>query len=112
MATFWPSTNPASPKPRWNAPTKCAELAAAALRRNPITGIAGCWACATSGHVVAAPLKSVMTSRRFHRWKYILRPGPEKQTQDIGLPGGSQWVASRAADNREKGVTDHANRRN
>src|SRR5262249_29566935 len=36
-----------------------------ALLRNPITGIAGCCARATSGHVAAAPPRSVMKSRRF-----------------------------------------------
>jgi hypothetical protein len=32
--------------------------------RNPITGIAGCCARAPNGHVAAAPLRSVMNSRR------------------------------------------------
>jgi len=32
--------------------------------RNPITGIAGCCACAASGHA-AAPLNSAMKSRLF-----------------------------------------------
>src|SRR5436309_10059969 len=35
------------------------------LLRNPITGIAGCCARAASGHVAAAPPRSVMNSRRF-----------------------------------------------
>jgi hypothetical protein len=35
------------------------------LLSHPITGIAGCCARATSGHV-AAPPSSVMNSRRFH----------------------------------------------
>src|SRR5262249_37026303 len=33
--------------------------------RNPITGIAGCWARAASGHAAAAPPTSDMNSRRF-----------------------------------------------
>jgi hypothetical protein len=33
--------------------------------RNPITGIAGCCALAAIGHAAAAPLRSVMKSRRF-----------------------------------------------
>jgi hypothetical protein len=33
--------------------------------RNPITGIAGCCACAASGHAAAAPPSSDMNSRRF-----------------------------------------------
>src|SRR5262249_46541648 len=32
--------------------------------RSPITGIAGCCACAMRGHATAAPPSSVMTSRR------------------------------------------------
>ena len=35
-----------------------------ALLRNPITGIAGCCACAASGQAAAAPPSSVMNSRR------------------------------------------------
>ena len=35
-----------------------------ALLRYPITGIAGCCACAASGHDAAAPPSSVMNSRR------------------------------------------------
>ena len=34
------------------------------VRRNPITGIAGCCARAASGHAAAAPPSSVMNSRR------------------------------------------------
>ena len=37
------------------------------LRRNPITGIAGCCARAASGHAAAAPPSSVMNSRRLIR---------------------------------------------
>src|SRR5262245_15711053 len=29
-----------------------------------MTGITGCWGCATSGHVAATPPKTVMSSRR------------------------------------------------
>ena len=36
------------------------------LRRNPITGIAGCCARAASGHAAAAPPSSVMNSRALH----------------------------------------------
>jgi hypothetical protein len=34
------------------------------VKRNPITGIAGCCACAASGHAAPAPPSSVMNSRR------------------------------------------------
>jgi hypothetical protein len=36
--------------------TSEAELAAEVLLRNPITGIAGCYARAATGHAAAAPL--------------------------------------------------------
>ena len=44
-----------------------ASSSADAPLRNPITGIAGCCACATIGHVAAAPPRSVMNSRRLIR---------------------------------------------
>ena len=47
-----------------SAATMGANAADDPLLRYPITGIAGCCACATSGHV-AAPPSSVMNSRRF-----------------------------------------------
>jgi hypothetical protein len=49
------------------AATRCLADAAVVLRRNPITGIAGCCARAAIGHVAAAPPRSVMNSRRLTR---------------------------------------------
>ena len=66
MATFWPSTNPASPRPCRNAVSWRAKSAAAVLLKNPITGIAGCCARAANGHAATAPPKSVMNSRRLN----------------------------------------------
>src|SRR6266566_4452984 len=43
----------------------CANSSGDAALRKPITGIAGCCARAASGHVAAAPPRSVMNSRRF-----------------------------------------------
>src|SRR5262249_47504078 len=64
IATFRPSTNPASVRPSRNAVTRCAEPAAAVLLRKPTTGTAGCCARAENGHPTAAPPSSVMNSRR------------------------------------------------
>src|SRR5438067_7312647 len=44
--------------------TFAAMLLADRVLRNPITGIAGCCACATSGHAIAAPPIDLMNSRR------------------------------------------------
>jgi hypothetical protein len=44
---------------QWSV-TRCAEPEAVVLRRNPITGIAGCCARAASGQAAAAPPSSVM----------------------------------------------------
>ena len=64
MATFWPSTNPASFRPCANAVARSSELAAVVLRRNPITGTADFCARAASGHATTALLKSLVNSRR------------------------------------------------
>src|SRR5262249_34339912 len=63
MATFSPSTKPDSFKPWRNARKRSALPSGDAECRNPITGIAGCWACAVSGHA-AAPLSAASNSRR------------------------------------------------
>jgi hypothetical protein len=47
------SNSPASLTPWRNAATRCPESADVVLRRNPITGIAGCCARAMSGHTAA-----------------------------------------------------------
>ena len=64
MATFWPSTNPASFRPCANAVARSSELAAVVLRRNPTIGVAGCCARAASGHATAEPATTLMKSRR------------------------------------------------
>ena len=43
----------------------CGHVVADRVLRKPITGIAACCARAASGHAAAAPLNSVMKSRRF-----------------------------------------------
>src|SRR5262249_51483998 len=63
MATFCPSTNPASFRPCSNAAARCSEPAAVVLRRNPITGTADCCERAASGHATIVLLKSLMNSR-------------------------------------------------
>jgi hypothetical protein len=40
------------------------------LLRKPITGAAGCCACAAIGHVTVAPPRSVMNSRRLFNHLY------------------------------------------
>src|SRR5262245_3060402 len=64
MATFLPSTNPASFRPCRKGSTIYAKPAAGVLLRNPTTGIAACCARAATGHAVAAPPSSVMNWRR------------------------------------------------
>jgi hypothetical protein len=64
IAKFRPSTKPASLRPWRNPPKRSAYCPGDVLLRNPTTGIAGCCACAESGHVVAAAPSSVMKSRR------------------------------------------------
>ena len=56
--------------------------AADVLRKNPITGIAGCCARAASGHVAAAPPSSVMSSRRC-----IMRNSPSAGSTNTQLAG-------------------------
>src|SRR5215831_1223229 len=64
MLTFWPSTNPTTARPWWNASKEpWAKLFGDRVLRNPITGITGCCARAATGH--AAPPTSDMNSLRF-----------------------------------------------
>src|SRR6516162_3508940 len=67
IATFCPSTFPVSARPRRNASKRCPPDPSSRGLRNPITGIVGCCARATTGHAAAAPPSSVMNSRRFTR---------------------------------------------
>ena len=67
IATFRPSTKPASLRPWRKRAMFCVGPAADVPSRYPITGIAGCCARAASGHAAAAPPRSVMNSRRFIR---------------------------------------------
>ena len=53
------------------------------LLRNPITGIAGCCARATSGPAIAAPPSSVMNSRRL---TYPQGKGSRDTTLQLFLP--------------------------
>src|SRR5262245_48074560 len=63
IATFWPSINPNSFKPARKAGSRCAtDSGVDDGLINPITGVADC-ARAASGHVTAAPPRSVMNSR-------------------------------------------------
>src|SRR6266436_3409 len=65
MATFKPSTNPASFSPWLKARRRSTFGSGEEGCRNPITGIVGCCcARAASGHAIAAPPISVMNSRR------------------------------------------------
>src|SRR5262249_18355697 len=65
MLTFWPSTNPATPRP-WRKASRepWAKLFGDRVFRNPTTGIA-CCARTASGHDTAAPPRNVMNSRRW-----------------------------------------------
>src|SRR5580704_9738335 len=64
MTTLRPSLKPPSASPRLKAVSRGAKPSGVPSARNPTSGIAGCCACATSGHVAAAPPKSAMNSRR------------------------------------------------
>src|SRR5262249_484225 len=65
IATLCPSTKPASFSPSRNAVTRSLGTSVSdPLRRNPTTGIAGCWARAASGHAAAAPPSAASNSRR------------------------------------------------
>src|SRR6202048_5006816 len=55
---------PPSARPWRNPANRCVVSSGDRALRNPITGIAGCCARAPNGHVAAAPLRSVMNSRR------------------------------------------------
>src|SRR5580704_5446181 len=64
MATLRPSLKPPSASPRLNAASRGAKPSGVPSARNPTSGIAGCCACAATGHEAAAPPKSAMKSRR------------------------------------------------
>ena len=68
IATFSPSTKPASFSPWRNArKLRSTTVSGDVGLRNPTTGIAGCCARAASGQDAAAPPRSVMKSRRLIR---------------------------------------------
>jgi hypothetical protein len=64
IATFFPSTSPASLKPLRNPARRLAFGSGEPECRNPMTGIAACCARAISGHAIVPPATSVMKSRR------------------------------------------------
>ena len=82
IATFWPSTKPASLKPWRNACYQIGVGPGDRPLRNPITGIAGCCARAASGQRrrtaeqrdELAPLHSITSSARASRRRRISRP--------------------------------------
>src|SRR5262245_4027335 len=78
MATFLPSTNPASFRPCRNALTRYAKPAAGVVLRNPITGIAGCCARTASGHA-AAPPRTVTNSRRLRSSIQVAPQAPPRE---------------------------------
>lgn len=63
ISTFCPSMYPASPRPHWNARTKCIDNSAAAPFRKPITGIGRRCAPATIGHAAATPVINANSRR-------------------------------------------------
>jgi len=67
IATFWPSTYPASFNPSRNTPKRIAYRSGDDVPRNPITGIADCCARTASGRAAATPARNVMNSRRLIR---------------------------------------------
>src|SRR5262249_24025510 len=72
---------------------KCAEATADPGSRNPITGIAGCCACAASGHPATPLLRSAMNSRRL----IGLSPGQGSQTKYIrSYSGSGPCIAAKA----------------
>jgi hypothetical protein len=64
IATFLPSTSPASLSPLRNPARRLAFGSGEPECRKPMTGIVACCARATSGHATAPPATSVMKSRR------------------------------------------------
>jgi hypothetical protein len=79
ILTFWPSAYPACPSPFRNAALFPADASADAPVTKPITGIAGCCACAAAGHRAAPPTK-VMNSRRRMGCPIKLSQGPHPIT--------------------------------
>ena len=79
---------PASLSPRRNAATRLARGSNEPPWRNPMTGIAGCCARAAIGHAAAAPLSSVMNSRRF-------------SLDHLVGAAGHDWIGTRGSDNSE-----------
>jgi hypothetical protein len=73
-------------------PLRSTALTGALLLRNPITGTAGCCACAASDHAAVAPPSSVMNSRLFNRSNRIRSRRGQGLIQDIELAGISQRV--------------------
>src|SRR5262245_36749584 len=76
MATFLPSTKPASFRPCRKGSTIYAKPVAGVLLRNPTTGIADCCPRAASGQLAAAPPRSVMKSRRLRSSMQLPPQGP------------------------------------
>src|SRR5262249_52532903 len=79
MATFRPSTKPASPSPSRNALTRLANAAGDPAPRYPITGIVACCACPASGQAAAPPTR-VMNFRLL-----IQSPHPRAIQPIVGL---------------------------
>jgi hypothetical protein len=64
IATLRPTSYPLWLRPARNASVRWANPSARELRRNPITGIAGCCARAASGHAAAVLPNKAINSRR------------------------------------------------
>src|SRR5262245_2912980 len=109
IATFWPSTKPASRRPARNAATKCAIGASGVLRRNPMTGIGGGCPRAASGHAAAAPPSTVMNSRRLTSDIAACSPTCQRRTPE---GHGAVWLVCHALSVSRRGrqVLGHAAR--
>src|SRR5262245_39449364 len=101
MATFWPSTKPASFSPSRNAATSGANASGEALCRCPIIGIAGCCARAASGHAAALP-SSVMNSRRCMPNMGLAPPHPVRRVSRTLSLARRDWLVLGATLNRSE----------
>ena len=90
IARLRPSTQPSSRNRCTKAATQRRQAAGVVVPRNPIVDtLAGCWACARSGHAAAAPPMSVMNSRRF-----IQSPRRRLPAASSALQGRGLWRSS------------------
>src|SRR6266404_8651161 len=83
MATFWPSTYPASRRPSRKAATRCANGPGDPLCRNPMTGRCGCCARTIAGRAIRAA--AARLAKRLRR--RTASPGGPAAVNEEARPG-------------------------